>query len=242
MSSTPSNVRRARPAKGAERRIVASKSSTFHVSIATIATICCASTSRGLRGYRLDSTRPACIASVTAAHATRSPRNFGKITPLLDAFTWCRARPIRCRPLATDGGASICTTRSIAPMSIPSSSDEVATSAGKVAAFSASSTSCRCSRAIEPWCDRTSVSPASSLSAAASRSASRRLFTNSSVERWARISSSRRGWMLLQMDDRTAPGDAGLPGTAAGSASAPCRRPALRSSAPAIWAVSRRRR
>ena len=33
----------------------------------------------------------------------------------------------RCMPLATEGGASICTTRSIAPMSMPSSSDEVAT-------------------------------------------------------------------------------------------------------------------
>ena len=38
---------------------------------------------------------------------------------------------MRCSPLATDGGASICTTRSIAPMSMPSSSDEVATSAAQ---------------------------------------------------------------------------------------------------------------
>ena len=37
------------------------------------------------------------------------------------------ARPMRCMPLATEGGASICTTRSIAPMSMPSSSEEVAT-------------------------------------------------------------------------------------------------------------------
>jgi hypothetical protein len=34
---------------------------------------------------------------------------------------------MRCSPLATEGGASICTTRSIDPMSMPSSSDEVAT-------------------------------------------------------------------------------------------------------------------
>ena len=33
---------------------------------------------------------------------------------------------MRCMPLATDGGASIWITRSIAPMSMPSSSDEVA--------------------------------------------------------------------------------------------------------------------
>src|SRR5438093_1489516 len=36
---------------------------------------------------------------------------------------------MRCMPLATDGGASTWTTRSIAPMSMPSSSDDVATSA-----------------------------------------------------------------------------------------------------------------
>ena len=59
-------------------------------------------------------------------------------------------------------------------MSIPSSSDEVATSAGSVPALSASSIRCRSSRAIEPWWARASSSPASSLSAVASRSASRR--------------------------------------------------------------------
>ena len=51
---------------------------------------------------------------------------------------------MRCRPLATDGGASICTTRSMAPMSMPSSSDEVATSARRRPALSRSSTSIRC--------------------------------------------------------------------------------------------------
>ena len=109
---------------------------------------------------------------------------------------------MRCRPLATDGGASICTTRSIAPMSMPSSSDEVATSARSAPAFSRSSTSTRCGRAIEPWCERTSVSPASSFSAPASRSASRRLLTKISVDRCARISSSSRGWIAAQIDGR----------------------------------------
>ncbi len=117
----------------------------------------------------------------------------GKITPSLIAFAWWPPRPIRCRPLATDGGASICTTMSIAPMSMPSSSDEVATSARSAPAFSRSSTSTRCGRAIDPWCERTSVSPASSLSAPASRSASRRLLTKISVERCARMISSSRG-------------------------------------------------
>ena len=69
-------------------------------------------------------------------------------------------------------------------------------------AFSRSSISTRCARAIEPWCERTSVSPASSLSAPASRSASRRLLTKISVERCARISSSSRGWIADQIDGR----------------------------------------
>ena len=84
-------------------------------------------------------------------------------------------------------------------MSMPSSSDEVATSARRRPAFSRSSISVRCARASDPWCARTSVSPASSFSAPARRSASRRLFTKSSVERWARMSSSSRGWIDVQI-------------------------------------------
>ena len=88
---------------------------------------------------------------------------------------------------------------------MPSSSDEVATSARSAPALRRSSTSTRCARASEPWCDRTSVSPASSFSAPASRSASRRLLTKISVERCARMSSSRRGWMAAQIDGRASP-------------------------------------
>ena len=142
------------------------------------------------------------MAFATAAQATRSPRNLGKITPSLTASMRWPPRPMRCSPLATDGGASICTTRSMAPMSMPSSSDEVATSARRPPLFRRSSISTRCARAIEPWCDRTSVSPASSLSAPASRSARRRLLTKISVDWCARISSSSRGWIADQMDGR----------------------------------------
>ena len=116
---------------------------------------------------------------------------------------------MRCIPLAIDGGASIWMTRSIAPMSMPSSSDDVATSAGSFPDFSASSISMRCERAMDPWCACTSVSPASSLSAAAMRSASRRELTKMSVERCARISSSRRGWMAGQIDARDGADEAG---------------------------------
>ena len=51
----------------------------------------------------------------------------------------------------------------------------------------------RCSRASEPWWARAIVSSASSLSRSASRSASRRLLTNTIVERCCRTSSSSAG-------------------------------------------------
>ena len=179
MSSTPSNTVRLSSANGAAPRIAAKSSSTSQASIEAIATICCARMSSGLRGIagRLDRPVVHRLGS-RAAQATRSPRNFGKMTPSLGASTWWPPRPMRCRPLATDGGASIWTTRSIAPMSMPSSSDDVATSARRRAGLQQRPRSrLRWARAIEPWCERTSVSPASSFSAPASRSASRRLLT-----------------------------------------------------------------
>ena len=110
----------------------------------------------------------------TTAASSRSPRYLGKMTPRLGSPTWCPARPTRCRPLATLAGDSTWITRSTAPMSMPSSSELVATMAGSRPALSASSIWTRCSRASEPWWARTSSSPASSLSLLASRSASRR--------------------------------------------------------------------
>ena len=128
-----------------------------------------------------------------AAVESRSPRYFGKMIPRETLSAVWLARPMRCMPEATEGGVSIWTTRSTAPMSMPSSRDEVATRAGSRPALSASSMRCRSSRAIEPWCARATSSPASSLRAAARRSARRRLLTNTMVERWARTSSSSRG-------------------------------------------------
>ena len=78
-------------------------------------------------------------------------------------------------------------------MSMPSSSDEVATSAGSWPDFSMSSISTRCSRAIEPWWARATSASASSFRRLATRSAARRLLTKTSVERCARTSSKRRG-------------------------------------------------
>ncbi|CAB4914452.1 unannotated protein [freshwater metagenome] len=78
----------------------------------------------------MDSIWPAFIRSATTADCTRSPRNFGNSTPRLTAPTWWPARPTRCSPAATFGGDSTWMTRSTAPMSMPSSREEVATTAG----------------------------------------------------------------------------------------------------------------
>ena len=108
-----------------------------------------ASTSSGLRG----------IVSVRLhlVHGTRdggardevAPKLWKDDSPLI-APARCPARPTRWSPLATDGGDSICTTRSIAPMSMPSSRADVAASARMRPSFSRSSTSVRVSRASEP--------------------------------------------------------------------------------------------
>jgi hypothetical protein len=121
---------------------------------AAIATTCWASTSSALRGTTVGSMRPSRISFTTTAHSRRSARNFGKMRPLDVSPTECPARPMRCSPRATDFGDSICRTRSTAPMSMPSSSDEVATRQGRFPAFSSSSTTVRSSRASEPWCAR----------------------------------------------------------------------------------------
>jgi hypothetical protein len=78
-------------------------------------------------------------------------------------------------------------------MSMPSSSEDVATIAGRVPRLRRSSISWRFSRATEPWCASAICSPAVSLSDPASRSARRRLFVKIIVERCARTSSTSRG-------------------------------------------------
>ena len=74
-------------------------------------------------------------------------------------------------------------------MSMPSSSELVATRAGSRPAFSSSSIASRCSRATLPWWARTRSSPAASLRRWASRSASRRLLVKTIVLVWSRMSS-----------------------------------------------------
>ena len=61
------------------------------------------------------------------------PGTWGRRRPRDTAPTWWPARPTRCSPDATLGGASTCTTRSTAPMSMPSSRLDVATTHGSSA-------------------------------------------------------------------------------------------------------------
>ena len=101
-------------------------------------------------------------------------------------------------------------------MSMPSSRLDVATRAGSLPAFSWSSMSSRCSRAIDPWWARTSSSPARSLSRAASRSASRREFTKIRVDVCVRMRSRRTGWMAGQIEVRTSGSPAAGPDSTSG--------------------------
>ena len=88
-------------------------------------------------------------------------------------------------------------------MSMPSSSELVATTAGRRPALRSSSISVRCSRLTEPWWARASSVSASSLRLAQSRSARRRELANTMVERWARISSTSRSSMWGQIEERS---------------------------------------
>lgn len=203
------------------------------MSIAVIATSCWARTSSGLEGIRRDSIEPVRIRSVTTAAWTRSPRYFGKTTPVETAPTWCPARPTRWSPEATEGGDSTWMTRSTAPMSMPSSRLEVATTAGSRPAFKSSSTSARCSLDTEPWWARAisggapwaapdwamisagggpsgsgppvARSYAISLSRLHRRSARRRELAKTMVDRWAWTRSAIRSSTCGQMEGLSPP-------------------------------------
>ena len=69
-------------------------------------------------------------------------------------------------------------------MSMPSSSDAVATMAARAPDFSLSSASKRILRDKEPWCAATRLSPSLSVSRWETRSASRLVWTNTMVVRW----------------------------------------------------------
>ena len=140
MSSTFSSWTRERSANGYARRTSSCSSSTAISSSAQIATICCASTSSGLRGISVSSISPSRIARATTARLEQVGAELREDAALRDGVA-ARARRgrSRCRPRATDFGDSTWITRSTAPMSMPSSSDEVATRHGIAARLQSSS-------------------------------------------------------------------------------------------------------
>ena len=104
------------------------------------------------------------------------------------------ARPTRCRKAFTERGEPSWQTRAMSPMSMPSSSELVATSAFSMPDFSRCSASSRCSRARLPWCAVTCASPRRSARWRAARSATRRWLTKISVVRCWRINSASRSY------------------------------------------------
>ncbi len=183
MASTSSNAALVRRWYGYARLTSAKSSSTLQSSTDTHATITCASTSSAFCGTTVGSTSPSRMAPTIAAISTRSSRNVGTSTPRLVCSSECPARPTRCKPADTRFGDWSWITRSTDPMSIPSSSELVATSAGSSPALSARSRPSRRSRASEPWYGWASSFPASAFTRAAIRSACARLLTNTSVVR-----------------------------------------------------------
>ncbi len=155
-SRVASYAERGRDANGALRRTVSYQSSTSSESRATAATVCWARMSSGFCGIAMASISPAVIRSLATAEWMRSARCFGKMMPRDTSPTWWPARPMRCRPLATEGGDSTWITRSTAPMSMPSSRDEVATTQRNRPVLRSSSMMARWSFDTEPWCARAS--------------------------------------------------------------------------------------
>ena len=74
------------------------------------------------------SSSPRRTASSSAVHSTSSSRDSGKSRAFGTPPTWWLARPARCRNVAIERGEPSWHTRSTSPMSMPSSSDAVATS------------------------------------------------------------------------------------------------------------------
>ena len=181
-----------RSAKFAQRRTSARRSSTSHSSTAVAATICWARTSSGLR-VALSSTRPSRIRShhdggleEIAAELGEDPAG-ARFTDLVagaaDALDAARHRT----------GDSTSTTRSTAPMSMPSSRLLVATMPRRWPAFSSSSAARRCSRDERAVVGAHELLAGEFVEARGEPLGGAAAFTKTSVVRWARTSSSSRG-------------------------------------------------
>jgi len=106
----------------------------------------------------------------------------------------CPDRPMRCRPVEIDRGEPMRQVSSTAPTSIPSSSDAVATTTRRSPSFSRRSARWRRSRDRLPWWAATASAPSRSPRCNVTRSTSRRVLTNTSVDRCARASAATRSY------------------------------------------------
>ena len=193
ISRTASKSARARRRNGHARRTSVSRSSVaISPSAATVATICCASTSSGFSGTVSRSSSPARTARTAAAAWTRSSRVSGKRIPFGTAPRAWPERPTRWMSVESARGAPTWQTRSTAPTSMPSSSEAVATTTGTSPRLRRSSAASRMRRAMLPWWATTRPAPRRSSSAWATRSTSRRVFTKTIVVRCVRVSATMR--------------------------------------------------
>ena len=176
-----SKALRGSSAYGHALRTSANNASSSHSCAQTSATSCCARTSNGALGMRSASSSPRRTQSSKAAHSARSSRDCGNRRPFGTPPTKWPERPTRCRKAAIARGEPSCTTRSTSPMSMPSSSDAVATSTFNWPVLRRCSAARRNSFAIEPWCAATCSLPSRSPRWRAARSAMRRVLTKTSV-------------------------------------------------------------
>ena len=86
-------------------------------------------------GISTRSSRPSRTARTRARHSISSSRLRAKSRPFGTRPSECPARPTRCRNVAIERGVPSWQTRSMWPMSMPSSSDAVATTAFSSPAF-----------------------------------------------------------------------------------------------------------
>ena len=168
--------------------------------------------SSGAFGRRKASSSPSRRPSARAAHSTSSSRVVGKSRPFGVAPRQWPERPIRWTAAESDRGEPSWQTSSIVPMSIPNSSEAVATIARTSPALRRRSASRRASRARLPWWARTASAPSRSRSSWVSRSAMRRVFTKTRVVRCSPIRSAIRFRMSSMTSwEATAPNS--VPGT-----------------------------
>src|SRR5579884_1376935 len=124
-----------------------------------IPVICCARISSGASGTAMESSSLWRMARTSAAHSNNSSRVVAKNLPFGDASRQCPERPILWRATAIDRGEPIWQTRSTVPISIPNSSEAVATSTRNSPALSFFSAASRSLRERLPWCAPTASAP-----------------------------------------------------------------------------------